>query len=59
LAGFATIVGGASATTLARELIAAAKESVGSLQTAPFELEVRYAGRDISGMRNAREGEPT
>lgn len=36
---------------LARELIAAAKQSVGSLQTAPFELEVRYACQDIDEMR--------
>jgi len=33
------------------ELIAAAKESIGSLQSAPFELEVRYACQDISEMR--------
>ncbi len=37
--------------TLARALIAAAKQSVGSLQTAPFELEVRYACQDICEMR--------
>lgn len=36
---------------LARELIEAAKQSVGSLQTAPIELEVRYACRDIDEMR--------
>lgn len=36
---------------LARELVEAAKQSVGSLQTAPFELEVRYACLDIDEMR--------
>lgn len=36
--------------TLARELIDAAKQSIGSLQSAPFELEVRYACQDISEM---------
>jgi len=38
-------------STLARALILAAKQSVGSLQTAPFELEVRYACQDICEMR--------
>jgi transposase len=32
-------------------LIVAANQSVGSLQTAPFELEVRYACQDIGEMR--------
>jgi transposase len=36
--------------TLARALIAAAKQTVGSLQTAPFELEVRYACQDVTEM---------
>ena len=38
-------------STLARALIVAAKQTVGSLQTAPFELEVRYACQDIGEMR--------
>jgi transposase len=36
---------------LARQLITAAGQSIGSLQTTPFELEVRYACRDIGEMR--------
>lgn len=41
---------------LARELMASARQSVGSQQTPAFELEVRYACQDISAMRErARE----
>jgi transposase len=36
---------------LARQLIAAAKESVGHHQTEPYELQVRYACQDIVAMR--------
>jgi transposase len=39
------------ALALARQLIAAAKESVGHHQTEPFELQVRYACQDIVAMR--------
>jgi transposase len=36
---------------LARQLITAAKESVGHYQTEPYELQIRYACQDIVAMR--------
>jgi hypothetical protein len=41
----------AASEALARQLITAAKESVGHYQTEPYELQIRYACQDIVAMR--------